>query len=171
MYSSIEFKKGDARTLVDTFNELIESQSLGLNDYELENPELIDADCVLAVHFADGGAQGEPGAVDLLYCMPDGVHILHGNYCSGNLDLDAVIEKLPILQGLDNRSNKHDPFPFGGDFQIPDNWGYVYMGALNHFLARQEICAITNDFIKILLSVGGNGWKLFDAVAWYCGAK
>ena len=149
--------------------DYVRSRRDKLNTGDLQNPDDLMKENVLAVHFADAGAQGDAGAVEILYCLPDEVKILYGNYCYGTLDLDAVIRKLPMLKCLDTRYTSEYPYPFGGRIVIPDGWRYLYMGALNHLFVRQEIAEKTGEYIKTVIEKTGS-WEAFHAIAWLCGA-
>ncbi len=136
-----------------------------------QNPFQLFDDNILAVHFADAGAQGDAGAVEILYYTPQsGIRILYGNYAWDDLDLDAVIRKLPMLKCLDSRGRlpSNPPYPFRGSLDIPAEWGYIYMGCMNHFFARDFICDRTGTFVKILKDER-RGDQIFNAIAWFCG--
>ena len=156
----------DERALADDY---VRSRKEKLNICDLQNPDDLIEENVLAVHFADGGAQGDAGAVEILYSLPDEVKILYGNYCYGNLNLDAVIRKLPLLKSLDSRYASEFPYPFGGRIVIPEGWRYLYMGALNHLFVRQEIAEKTSVYLKTVIEKTGS-WEAFRAIAWFCGA-
>ena len=162
--NSITVREGDVETLV---SEFIQMDNQGLINFKvegLENPDGLVENNILAVHYADGGAQGEAGAVAILYRSQHGIQILHGNYLYGNLNLEAVIRKLPMLKRLVTL-----PYPFGDSLDIPEGWKYMYMGAMNHFFVRDTI-KDADTFINLLLNHGGQRWQVFDAVAWFCGA-
>ena len=112
----------------------------------------------------------DAGAVEILYLSENGVRVLYGNYAYGSLDLDDVIQKLPMLECLDSRGNFEPPYPFGGKLCIPFGWAYLYMGAMNHLYVREEICDRAEDFINEILK-SRQSWLVFDAVSWFCGAK
>lgn len=169
-YSSIKIRTGHEESLVSEFLRMDDMRQLKLTVLKLDNPDLLEEENILAVHYADSGAQGEAGVVKILYRSRYGVQILRGNYVYGNLNLYAVIQKLPMLSCLNSYGQFDPPYPFGGRLDIPVGWGYLYMGAMNHFFARKEICDKTSSFIKTLLNQGGGSWQVFDAVAWLCGA-
>ena len=50
------------------------------------------------------------------------------------------------------------------------DWKYLYMGAMNHFIIREDVLYRTYTFIKTLLD-DGRPWDVFDALAWFCGAQ
>ncbi len=170
MYSSIPFRTGDAESLVEEFFEMFKTKRPRFTVTELENPQKLVGVEILAVHFADGGAQGDPGAVEILYRQDDGVQILYGNYVYENLDLDVILQKIPALRCFDSRRG-HLPYPFGGHLEIPEGWKYMYMGAMNHFLVRAEICDQAQAFVDTFLTNGGNQAQIFYAFAWFCGAE
>lgn len=166
MNFSTVFRWGDEETLARKYAQ---------SDWEpkcekLDAPDRLEEARIPAVHFADGGAQGDPGAVEILYRALRGVKVLYGNYAYGNLNLDAVIRKLPMLKSLDSRYSCDLPYPFGGKPDIPEGWRYLYMGAMNHLYVRQEICDRTKVFIRILLENRGSS-RAFEAIAWFCGAE
>lgn len=170
MYSSISFRTGEPSSLVGEFIEMFKTRRPRFTVADLENPQkLLDAN-ILAVHFAAGGAQGDPGAVEILYRQGDGIQILYGNYVYENLDVDAVFQKIPVLRCFDS-SRGCLPYPFGGQFNIPEDWKYVYMGAMNHFLCRTEIFEKALPFLEALLENVGDRSQVFCALAWFCGAE
>lgn len=167
---TIPFRTGSEEALAAEFIHVAAQQKPIIE--KLENPFLLINDNILAVHYADAGAQGDAGAVEILYFSSQtDVKILYGNYAKADLDLDAVIRKLPMLKCLDSRGGLTDnlPYPFGAKLILPSDWGYFYMGALNHFFARNFICDRTGTFIRILAN-NRRSSRIFDAVAWICGA-
>ena len=110
MSTPIPFRSGEQEALAEEFIRRRMQLACG----PLDHPERLCPEDILAVHYADAGAQGDPGAVWILLRTPDGVGILGGNYAYDDLNLDAVIEKLPMLRCLDTRSAFTPPFPFGG---------------------------------------------------------
>lgn len=171
MYSSIPFRTGDSQYLARELVERLNSHTIRFDAVKLDHPDQLVPDNILAVHFADAGAQGEGGAVKILYVSPDGVEILHGNYAYGDLDLDAVIRKLPMLACLDSRHCIEPPYPFGGRLEVPAGWGYQYMGAMNHFFASERIFTQSKPFLVAFLRQGGGSWQIFNAAAWFYRAK
>ncbi len=165
MSTPIPFRPGEQEALAEAFIR----QRLQLAYRPLDHPERLDPEDILAVHYADAGAQGDPGAVWILVRTPEGVGILGGNYAYDDLDLDAVIEKLPMLRCLDTRNAFTPPFPFGGRLDLPPGWGYLYMGAMNHFFARDEVCQRTGKLVGIIHRY--SPLDIFFAVAWACGAE
>ena len=87
--------------------------------------------------------------------------------------MSDVIEKLPMLQSLDSRRLPLGtlPYPFGGKLEIPDEWRYLYMGAMNHFYVRREISEEASAFIQYYLKNGGEKWFIFEAIAWLYGME
>ena len=167
-------REGKAGSLAKTFIKMTEKGRPKLFHSDLRNPYGLDYDNILAVHYADGGAQGEAGAVRILYRTPYyGTQILYGNYIYGNLNLSEVIEKLPMLRSLDSRfcSLESLPYPFGGKIEIPNEWSYLYMGAMNHYYLKREICEEANEFIHCFLTQGGKKWFIFEAIAWLYGME
>jgi len=169
MYYAIPFRSGTFDSIVAEF---FEADNLWFPKYDttsLEMPDNLIEENILAVHFADRGAQGEAGAVNILYYSPKEVKIFYGNYVWGKLDLDAVIRKLPMLKYLDSRHGA--VYPFGGGLHVPEEWGYMYMGAMNHFFVRNDICDNLDSFISYFLENGGQKGQIFDVVAWFFGVK
>jgi len=171
MTSSFSYRTGNNESLASEFVQLANEGSLKFEVTKLKSPIWLIPEDILAVHYADAGAQGDAGAVELLYCSPNGVQVLYGNYAYGDLDLDAVIKLLPMLRCLDTRERFEPPYPFGGSLEVPSDWGYIYMGCMNHFFARRELCDNTSGFLDYLLNNGGRSWQIFEAIAWLCGAK
>lgn len=118
----------------------------------------------MAVHYADGGS-GRRWRGENPYHSPEGFQALYGNCVYGDLDLDDVIRKLPMLECLDSRYKLNPPYPFGGNPVIPKGWNYLYMGCMNHFFVRTEILEQADLFVSAILKRRGN-WCVFDAVAW-----
>lgn len=169
MHKLIPFREGDETSLADEFIQLLESKSLKLKTEELADLSDVTEYNVLAVHYADAGAQGEAGAVYLLYHSHDGTKILCGNYVYGNLNLNDLVRKIPMLKTFDRRYSFELPFPFGGEIEIPNDWCYYYMGCMNHLLVREMISDRINVFLNTVIKETGS-WNAFDAIAWFCGA-
>ena len=166
MSHSIPFRAGDEEALAEEFIRLAKERHVKFDAVRLEDPGILADEDILAVHYADAGAQGDAGAVEILYRSPGGLQVLYGNYVYDDLDLNAVIQKLPMLGCLDCRR----PYPYGGQLDIPPDWGYLYMGAMNHFYARDTICERTGVFIRIIQQKYYRS-RIFDAVAWFCGVE
>lgn len=167
MYSDIVFRTGDEKSLLSEFSQRIPKFKVANLD-----PYVLMADNVLAVHCADRGAQGDPGAIRILYRSWEGVQVLYGNYAYKYLNLGAVVQRLPMLGFLEDRRDSASSYPFGRKIYIPAGWGYVYIGAMNHFFARKAIHDKTKAFVDALLDIGGCYSSLvFDAVAWLCMAQ
>lgn len=166
-------RKGNGESLANTFIDMTQNGRPKLRHTDLVYPHTLDSENILAVHYADGGAQGEAGAVRLLYRTQHGIQILYGNYVYGKLNLSAVIEKLPMLKPLDSRFSGFEslPYPFGGKLEIPDEWRYLYMGAMNHYYVRREISEEASEFIEYFFKNGGAKWFIFEAIAWLYGME
>lgn len=91
MIPQFSFHTGDEQALALEYVRMRNSEQLTLKTADLPDPYMLDAENILAVHYADAGAQGDAGAVEILYHTQKDVQILYGNYAYGNLDLDAVI--------------------------------------------------------------------------------
>ena len=109
MIPSIRFRSGDEHTLAIEYVRMKQSNLLVDKTVDFPNPLLLNSENILAVHYADGGAQGEAGAVRILYYTQNEVQILYGNYIYGNLNLDAIISILPMLKSLDSRYSFNPP--------------------------------------------------------------
>ena len=163
-------REGDVVALVSEYIQMDNQGRINIEVQDLENPDILEENNILAVHYADRGAQGDAGAVEILYQSQNNIRVLYGNYGYGNLDLDAVIRKLPMLSCLDSRYTLSPPYPFGGNLDIPNGWRYGYMGALNHFFVREEFIDRVEPFVNAFLKQGGQRCQMFEAVAWFCGA-
>lgn len=174
MQSTIAFRSGEEKALAKEFLQLNSWQDLEFEVTNLEDAMVLSglvADNILAIHFADLGAQGDAGAVKILYHSPAGIQVMHGNYAYGHLNLDILIQKLPMLRALDNRRQASPPYPFGGRLRVPEDWEYMYIGALNHFFIRKDFYNKTRTFIEMFQNHGGQKWQIFAALAWFCGAR
>ena len=172
MNCPFSFREGDERALAEEFLRMRHEGLLDMLTKPLGDLQFLKEELIWAVHYSDGGAQGDAGAVEILYETPREPRFLYGNYISGGLDLNAVIRRLPMLGSLDTRYGRNGfrpPYPFGGSLEIPPEWGYLYMGAMHHFYARKEICGRTAEFVRVLKE-HGRGNEVFNAVAWFCGA-
>ena len=168
MDSFILFRTGNVDDLAAEFIRFKKDKSARYVITKLENPAVLMYDDVLAVHYADPGAQGDAGAVEILYRSKKGVQYLYGNFAYGDLDLDAVIQKLPFLRSLDTRYGEFLPYPYGGKLTVPEDWGYMYMGAMNHLFVRKTIAEPSEAFVSLAVRNMGT-WNAFDALAWFCG--
>ena len=169
MHLPLPYRTGEDESLAAEFIQLAKMRRLSKDNLD---PNHLTEEGILAVHFADAGAQGDAGAVEILYRSENDLRILYGNYAYGKLDLDAVLRKLPMLGQLDSRDRlrSNPPYPFGGGLHIPSGWLYMYMGCMNHFFVREEIGDKTRTVVEILCRSGRN-WRVFDAVAWLCGVQ
>lgn len=170
MYSDIAFRNGDEENLALKFLEEYILEKERIKKSALDNISYLDEKSIIAVHFADAGAQGDSGCVEILYFSDRTIRILYGNYAYGNLDLNKVFEKLPMLRSLDTRSG-NVPYPFGGCVDIPKGWGYMYMGVMNHLFCRDFVADRTRTFVETIIEQKTCNWALFDAIAWFCGCN
>ena len=53
---------------------------------------------IIAFTYAHGGAMGEPGAFQLYTLIDAKWQCFHGNYCYGNLNLEAVFNRFPEVE-------------------------------------------------------------------------
>ena len=158
------YRNGTPSELAAEFIGTAGTGRLNLKTEEFTDPFILSTDNVMAVHFAHGGAQGECGAVNILYSSPEGIRVLHGNHVYGGLDCDDLIQQLPVLRVF------ADTVPALTGSKLPEGWKYMYMGALNYFVVRQQVCDETEAFIEYLMNNDGQSWQIFDAVAWLYGA-
>lgn len=166
MSCSVKFRKGDKESLTKEFLDKTKFGGDIFTVEKLKEPQLLREENILAVHFANAGAQGDAGAVEILYNYCNKIKVIYGNYAYEELDLDALCEKVPALDRL-LRGDYIIPYPYAGELNIPDDWGYMYMGCMNHFLGRKEIMLQSAEFIKYMLKNGGYTFQVFDAVAWF----
>ena len=100
MIPLVSFHSGDEHTLALEYVRMMKAHQLTFKRADLSNPGMLRADNILAVHYADGDAQGDAGVVEILYynnLYPQkDVQILYGNYAYGNLNPDAIILLLPM---------------------------------------------------------------------------
>ena len=170
MYSDIVYRAGDEKTLLSEFLMQTDNNSLKFEVSTFQAHKL-EEENVLALHYADGGAQGEPGLVAILYRTQQGVQILVENYIYGHLNLDILIQMFPMLKNFDNRHRLIPRSLSEENFELPEDWRYLYMGAMNHLFLRKELFAKAHSFIDAYLKNGGYSWRMFSAVAWLCQAK
>lgn len=169
MYSAIPFRTGDEDSLAAEFIQTYKTKTLHRDLIELKSPIGVTEDTILAVHFADAGAHGDPGAVEFLCLSQNGIQRMYGNYAHGDPDLSDVIRVLPMLACVDSRDRAKPPFPLGGTLIVPEGWDYWYMGAMNHLYLRHIIGERSERFLKVVSSTISPR-TAFDATAWLCGA-
>lgn len=78
---------------------------------------------------AEGGAMGEPGAINIITKGINGIQVLHANYCYGDFDMDKLAEVFTPLQTFDCGI-------FGNVSGVAPGWNHAYLGAGNHLLVR-----------------------------------
>ena len=83
---------------------------------------------IVAFSFAQSGAMGMPGAVEII--DSDG-WLYYTNYCDGNLSFDHLLEVVPVLKDCKINVSGH---------QTPEGWGAFYLGAGNHLTVRADYC-------------------------------
>ena len=170
MYSSIKYKKGDAEALASEFFELLDKR-MELKYVPLENPEFLDKNSILAVRFTSDGGQGDIGGVELLYLDKDGIKVLYGNFYYGGLNVNALIQKLPMLKSVYAPRSPNLPYPYEAELELPSGWVHIYMRFMNYFFVREAICEKADLFIKAILNHNGGLFSIFKAVAWFCGVE
>ena len=168
--SGLSLRTGDAEKLAMRFLESRKNGRFRFRIKKLESTVIPAEQNILAIHYADAGAQGYPGDVRILCDAGWNVRILSGNYAYGSLDLDDLTYKLPILSCLTEAGYQRGK-PYSLLPRVPHGWKYLYMGALNHLIIRDEIWGLAKEFLDSVLHVGGQTYQLFDAVFWFCNAK
>lgn len=84
---------------------------------------------IMLFMLAEGGAMGEPGAVNIITKGKNDIQILHANYCYGDFDMDKLAEVFIPLQTFDCGI-------FGNVSGVAPGWNHVYLGVGNHLLVR-----------------------------------
>ena len=169
-YSGISLHSDDAEKLASQFLIFTKNAKLSTKTDKLESAEVPLERSILAIHYADAGAQGYPGDVRILCDAGWNVRILSGNYAYGSLNLDDLTRRLPILSCFTGTGYQHGK-PYSLFPQVPCGWKYLYMGALNHLIVRDEIWKLAKEFIDSVLRTDGHTYQLFDAVYWFCNAN
>lgn len=163
MYSNILLRNGDEEILAKEF--LIKNKVIKIE--EITDLERLDINEIIAVHFAEAGAQGDPGCVEIIYYPYSGPQLLYGNYVNGNLRMEEAVKKLPVLRSLD--IIRECLYPFQIKEPIPKGWKYMYMGALNHIFARDFLAERIQIFAPTIARK--ESWNLFNGIAWFCGCQ
>lgn len=169
-FSHISFRTEDEKSLVQEFLQMYKTKKTRFETAELDANNMLLNPEILAIHFAEGGAQGDAGAVEFLYFFDDRIQILYGNYVFGNLDLKLLKQKISVLEPL-AINNEEWHYPHERRYHFPEEWKYIYMGAGNHCLLKTEICEKALPFLEALVANGGSRSQLFYAIAWFCRAK
>ena len=84
---------------------------------------------IIAVSFAEGGAMGCPGNVEIVTFDQQ---LFSFNYCYGDMDENDIYKICPELQECSfGPFNRHT---------IPDGWKYYYLGFGNHLIINGRVC-------------------------------
>ena len=169
-FSHISFRTEDEKSLVQEFLQMYKTKKTRFETAELDANNMLLNPEILAIHFAEGGAQGDAGAVEILYFFDDRIQILYGNYAYGNLNLNLLKRKIPALEPL-AIDNGEWLYAYARRRHFPEEWKYVYMGAGNHCLLKNELWDKVYPFLEALVATGGSRSQLFYAIAWFCRAK
>lgn len=81
---------------------------------------------IAAFSFAQPGAMGEPGGVEIIDSQG---WFYHTNYCYGDISYEQLLEIVPVLKDF-----KIETF----DHQVPEGWKAVYWGFGNHLTIKAE---------------------------------
>lgn len=81
---------------------------------------------IAAFSFAQPGAMGEPGGVEIIDSQG---WFYHTNYCYGDISYEQLLEIVPVLKDF-----KIETF----DHQVPEGWKAVYLGFGNHLTIKAE---------------------------------
>lgn len=100
-----------------------------INQINTKDIESLQYEDIMFFMLAEGGAMGEPGAVNIIMTGEDGVQICHGNYCYGDLDMDKLADVFIPLQTFNCGI-------FGQASGIAPGWNHISLGAGNHLLVR-----------------------------------
>ena len=168
--SGLSLRTGDAEKLAMRFLESRKNGRFRFRIKKLESTVIPAEQNILAIHYADAGAQGYAGDVRILYDAGWDVRIMSGNYAYGDLNLEDLVHRLPLLSFFTetgySRDRGYRDFP-----EVPSGWIYLYMGAMNHLIIRNTIWESIKDFLDFMMHNGGHNYQLFDAVSWFCNVK
>ena len=81
---------------------------------------------IAAFSFAQPGAMGEPGGVEIIDAQGC---FYHTNYCNGDISYEQLLEIVPVLKDC-----KIETF----DHQVPEGWKAVYLGFGNHLTIKAD---------------------------------
>ena len=79
---------------------------------------------IVAFAFAQSGAMGEPGGVEIVDAQGK---FYHTNYCWEGIDYEHLLEIVPALRNCEFGILGH---------QAPEGWAAVYLGMGNHLTIR-----------------------------------
>lgn len=91
-----------------------------------KNYKIINYDEILFLSFAEGGAQGTPGEVNIITGKSSKIKAYSTNYLLGKIKFDEIIELFPPL--------KENVFR-----HVLKGWKYINLGSGNHLLIRDEL--------------------------------
>lgn len=112
------------------------SRITSIGNEDLKRKNLKDAEFIM---IAESGAMGEPGAV---YIVKSDGKTLYCNYAYGGIHIKKLFQALPVLQECDFGI-------FGNAASIPEGWNYVYLGAGNHLLIKDDAYGQFCKYVKI----------------------
>lgn len=112
-----------------------------------EQIKQMDSEKVVAIMFADSGAQGEGGRLDIYYENENELSVFYGNYVYGKLNLALVLSHLRMLTLL-------SPEP---ETDVLNRCKRIYLGCGNHLVGRKDL--IAHLWFKY---VGIHPGKLYD---------
>ncbi len=81
---------------------------------------------IAAFSFAQPGAMGEPGGVEIIDAQG---WFYHTNYCYGDISYEQLLEVVPVL--------KDCKIGIAGQ-QVPEGWKAVYLGFGNHLTIKAD---------------------------------
>lgn len=98
-------------------------------------------DDIMLVALGEGGAMGEPGALNIICKKKGKVKVCHANFCYGDFDMDKLSKVFTPLQSFDCGL-------FGDVGGVAEGWEHIYMGMGNHLLVRSTIAEAFKAAIK-----------------------
>ena len=99
---------------------------------------------ILFFMLAEGGAMGEPGAINFI---TDDDNLYHLNYVFGGFKIEEIIKKFPLLAECEFGL-------FGIDSKVPAGWHYVNLGMGNHLIVKSEVYPMFSKLISNYKSPG-----------------
>ncbi|MBR2861326.1 MAG: hypothetical protein IKB86_05765 [Clostridia bacterium] len=113
---------------------------------ELEQKDLEEKQFYKILFFmiAEGGAMGEPGAINFI--TDDGT-LYHLNYVFGGFNIQDVIKAFPMIAECEFGL-------FGFDSKVPKDWNYVNLGMGNHLIVKTKVFLAFSKLITKYKSPG-----------------
>ena len=81
---------------------------------------------IAAFSFAQPGAMGEPGGVEIIDAQG---WFYHTNYCYGDISYEQLLEVVPVLKDCKIGIAGH---------HVPEGWKAVYLGFGNHLTIKAD---------------------------------